>query len=202
VEHTRSANGLFELLSCFRRSRNVKECQNRVRERKTCIRDIRFRPKPFRLIPNCAEGVGLEPTSPGGQRFSSVWFDVLTCPAYFCLMLFVRSTTRQLPDRYQPVLILPSTFVDKALTSQGGMMVRRCGSRAGTPYNCAGTNCSVSSQRFVIAGGSSCEFSSPQPADSCQAGSGMLEGIGLRTRLHGRASRRRLAQEIKCVALN
>jgi hypothetical protein len=38
-----------------------------------------------------AEGVGLEPTSPCGQRFSSVWSGVLTGPAYFCLMLFVQA---------------------------------------------------------------------------------------------------------------
>jgi hypothetical protein len=35
-----------------------------------------------------AEGVGLEPTSPCGQRFSSVWPDVLAGPAYLYLMLF------------------------------------------------------------------------------------------------------------------
>jgi hypothetical protein len=39
-----------------------------------------------------AEGVGLEPTSPFGQRFSSVWPGVLTGPAYFCLMLFLQAS--------------------------------------------------------------------------------------------------------------
>ncbi len=37
-----------------------------------------------------AEGVGLEPTSPSGQRFSSVWPGVLTGPTYFCPRLFVQ----------------------------------------------------------------------------------------------------------------
>jgi hypothetical protein len=41
-----------------------------------------------------AEGVGLEPTSPFGQRFSSVWPGVLTSPAYFCLMLIVHVSDR------------------------------------------------------------------------------------------------------------
>ena len=74
-----------------------------------------------------AEGVGLEPTSPFGQRFSSVWPGVLTGPAYFCLMLPCRPATRPLPDRCWPVPIFPDAFVDKALTSQ----------RAG---GCAGAN--------------------------------------------------------------
>jgi hypothetical protein len=38
--------------------------------------------------PELCGGVGLEPTSPCGQRFSSVWPGVLAGPAYFYLMLF------------------------------------------------------------------------------------------------------------------
>src|SRR5688572_7132068 len=39
------------------------------------MRNTRRRTEPSRLIPNCAEGVGLEPTSPCGRRFSrpSTW---------------------------------------------------------------------------------------------------------------------------------
>jgi hypothetical protein len=46
------------------------------------------------LVRPFAEGVGLEPTSPSGQRFSSVWSGVLTGPANFCLMLFVQASDK------------------------------------------------------------------------------------------------------------
>ena len=41
-----------------------------------------------------AEGVRLEPTSPFGQRFSSVSSGVLTGPAYVCLMLSVQVSNK------------------------------------------------------------------------------------------------------------
>lgn len=60
----------FRSLSHSRRSRNVEECQKRARERETYMRNTKRHTEGSRLIPNCAESEGLEPTSPCGRRFS------------------------------------------------------------------------------------------------------------------------------------
>ncbi len=55
------------------------------------------------LLLRLAEGEGLEPPSPFGQRFSSVWIDVLVGPGWPCL-----NRSLQVSERAISWVALPS----------------------------------------------------------------------------------------------